>query len=161
MAGTKRNIAEVVETHISSPLRLEDNLAYRLSLLSFRVNKTVAKVYNGHGLSTHEWKVMSVLHTHGPMTAQAILQWVTLDKAAISRAIQLLHKKDFIQRKLTGFDARTVQVSMTSRGRATYGAIARETAALQADILQDVNRADLRAFFNVLKLVEGRLASDE
>jgi DNA-binding MarR family transcriptional regulator len=138
-------------------LKLDANLAYRLSLLGFIVNKSTAKVYNGFGLSTHEWKIMSVLNAHAPMTGQAITQWVTLDKAAISRAIQLLLKKKLVQRKLTGFDARTVQIEMTARGRNRYGTIARHTAALQAELVQDVSEDDLRTLFKVLRQVEGRV----
>jgi DNA-binding MarR family transcriptional regulator len=138
-------------------LKQDAKLAYRLSLLSFIVNKSTAKVYNGFGLSMHEWKVMSVLNAHAPMTGQAITQWVTLDKAAISRAIQLLLRKKLVQRKLTGFDARTVQINMTARGRSIYGTIARHTAALQADLVHDVSEADLRTLFKVLRQVEGRV----
>jgi DNA-binding MarR family transcriptional regulator len=142
-------------------LKLDENLAYRLSLLSFLVNKTTAKVYNGLGLSTHEWKIMSVLNAHAPMAGQAITQWVTLDKAAISRAIRLLLRKKLVQRKLTGFDARTIQISMTARGRSMYGAVARQTAALQSELLQDVSAEDLRTLFKVLRHVETRVRADK
>src|SRR5262245_39077913 len=74
-------------------LRLDDNLAYRLSFVSFQLNKAIAAIFSTAGFSTHEWRVMSVLNTHQPMPAQAILHYVSLDKAAISRAVRLLLKR--------------------------------------------------------------------
>ena len=138
-------------------LRLEDNLAYRLSLLSFLVNKAAGQIYNGAGLSTHQWKILSVLNQHQPTSAQAMAQWVTLDKAAISRAVQQLLKMGLVRRKLHEVDARTIEISMTPRGQRTYNAIARRTAAFQAELLADIPDSEIRSVFSVLRRIEPKL----
>jgi DNA-binding MarR family transcriptional regulator len=138
-------------------LRLENNLAYRLSRVGFLVNKAAGRIYNGAGLSTHQWKILSVLNDHQPMSAQAIAPWVSLDKAAISRAVQQLLKKGLVQRKLHAVDARSVEIRMTPRGQRQYAAVARRTAKLQADLLRDVPGSQIRALFAVLRQIEPNL----
>src|SRR4051794_16385906 len=77
----------------ASPLALEANLSYRLSILNFLMGKATQRIYTAEGLSSHEWKVLSVLHRFAPMPAFEIAKWVTLDKAAISRAVRQLRDK--------------------------------------------------------------------
>jgi DNA-binding MarR family transcriptional regulator len=138
-------------------LKLGDNLAYRLSFVSFLLNKATGRIFGAHGFSTHEWRVMSVLHTYAPMPAQAIAQWVSLDKAAISRAVQMLLKRGIVQRKLHSIDARTVEISITTRGSRLYAMAAQRTAALQAELLAGVPDAERDVLFDMLSQIEEKL----
>src|SRR5262245_14644935 len=148
-----RRVAGASSAAASQMLKLESNMAYRLSLLNFLVNKATARIYGAAGLSTHQWKVMSVLNAYEPMTALDIAQWVTLDKAAISRAIQLLLQQGLVERSLHATDARMVNVKMTREGRRVYADVGRKLATLQAKLLEDVTEEQERALFDVLKSV--------
>src|ERR1700728_704936 len=77
-------------------LRLDDNLAYRLSLVSSFMSKAVARVYSEAGISPAQWKILSILHDYQPIAAQSIALKTTLDKAAISRTVQQLLKQGLI-----------------------------------------------------------------
>jgi len=160
-AGTKlpRQRADTQGDTFPDMLKLESNMAYRLSLLNFLVNKATARIYGAGGLSTHQWKVMSVLNTYEPMTALDIAQWVTLDKAAISRAIQLLLRQGLVERSLRANDARMVDVRMTREGRRVCADVGGKLAALQAALLQDVTEEQERTLFEVLKRVESKVRS--
>lgn len=138
-------------------LKLDNNMAYRLSLLNFLVNKATARIYGASGLSTHQWKVMSVLNAYAPMTALDIAQWVTLDKAAISRAIRLLLQQGLVERSLRPSDARMADVRMTREGRHVYADVGRKLAALQEKLLKDVTEEQERAMFDVLRSVEAKV----
>src|SRR3546814_6312609 len=70
----------------------------RLSMLNFLMVKATARIYTSKNLNAHQWKVLSVLYAHPPMPASDILKWVTLDKAAISRAVQQLQRLEQIGR---------------------------------------------------------------
>jgi DNA-binding MarR family transcriptional regulator len=95
------------------------------------------------------------------MTAQTIAHWVSLDKAAISRAVQQLLKRGLVQRRLHSVDARTVEISMTARGLRVYAAIAHRTAALQAELLRDIAAEDREALFGVLRRIEATLRAPD
>ena len=159
--GLKAAVAERKGPHssIDAAFTLENNLAYRLSLLSFLVNTATSRIYNSAGLSTNQWKILSVLNAHEPMSAQAIERWVTLDKAAISRTVQQLLKLKLVHRRLHSTNARMIDIKMTARGRRMYDAIAQQTAAHQATLLQDVSGSDCRALFRGLKQIEEALRS--
>ncbi len=148
------NAKQPDETHI---LKLDGNLAYRLSLLNALVGKATSRVYGEEGLNTNQWKILSVLNSHEPLPAQSIAQLVTLDKAAISRTVQQLLKQGFVQRHLSPAGGATIEISMSVAGRCLYTSIAQRTAALQAVILQDIKEPERRALFKTLVCVEKRV----
>jgi DNA-binding MarR family transcriptional regulator len=155
----KIEVEEPSDTGTSAPaiLDLDDNLAYRLSLLSFLVNKATSRIYNSAGLGTNHWKVLSVLNSYEPMTAQSIARWVTLDKVAISRTVRQLLELKLVDRKLHSMNGRLIEIKMTARGRRMYNAIAQQTATHQATLLQDVTVSDRRALFQTLRQIEETL----
>ncbi len=81
-------------------LALHANLSYRLSVVGFLLGRQTAQIYARHGLAVQQWKVLSVLFHHAPMTAVEIERWVTLDKSAISRAVAQLRRAGLVERRL-------------------------------------------------------------
>ena len=139
------------------PLKLEGNLPYRLSYISFLVGKATSKIHGASGLGTHEWKLLSVLDSYEPISAQQITRLVTFDKATISRGLRQLTKKKLVQRQLCAVDARSVEVRLTPAGRRLHAALAKQTATLQAELLQTVRSNERAALFSALRKIEERL----
>lgn len=138
---------------------LEFNLSYRLSYMSFLVNRATAPVLAAHGITNQQWKVLSVLYQIAPATAQEVTGWVTLDKSAVSRTVRQLLELGLINRKLHVEDARNVHLFLTAKGTALYKRVAEQLAAVQADLMQDVSPAAAATLFKVLRQVEERLAA--
>ncbi|MGE0806958.1 MAG: MarR family winged helix-turn-helix transcriptional regulator [Burkholderiaceae bacterium] len=136
---------------------LEFNLAYRLSYMSFLVNRATLPVLLSHGLTNQQWKVLSVLYQLAPATAQEVTRWVTLDKSAVSRTVRQLLEQGLITRKLHAEDARNVNLLFTARGNALYKQVSEDLAAVQADLMQDVSPSAGAALFKALRQVEERL----
>jgi hypothetical protein len=84
-----------------------------------------------HRRAAHQWKVMSVLYGVATMPAFEVAKYVTLDKAAISRAVRQLLELGFAERALRQSDARRIDVSLTRKGRACYARMAAQIARLQ------------------------------
>jgi DNA-binding MarR family transcriptional regulator len=140
-------------------LDLESNLAYRISMLNFLLGKATARVYGEEGLSSHQWKVLSVLNAYAPMPARAIEKWVTLDKAAISRTVRELLNRGLVERKLNSVDARTIEISLSQPGQALYSRVATQLAALQSHLFENVTKTEQRSIFSALDKVETKLRS--
>jgi DNA-binding MarR family transcriptional regulator len=138
-----------------APLPL--NLSYRLSYLSFLMNRTTYPVLAAHGLSNQQWKVLSVLCQLTPATAQEITHWVTLDKSAVSRTVRSLLERNLITRKLHSQDARHVHLFVTPKGNALYRRLSMQLAAVQAEVMQDVSAPARAVLFKALRKVEERL----
>ena len=51
-------------------IRLDRNLSYNLSLLTFLMGKAAFDIYNSRDLTSGQWKVLSVLAAFGPMAAR-------------------------------------------------------------------------------------------
>jgi DNA-binding MarR family transcriptional regulator len=138
---------------------LESNLSYRLSYLSFLMNRATYPALAAHGLSNQQWKVLSVLVQITPATAQEVTRWVTLDKSAVSRMVRSLLDQGLITRKLDAEDARNVHLFVTAKGNALYKRVAEQVGALQADVMQDISPAAGAAMFKAMRQVEERLAA--
>jgi DNA-binding MarR family transcriptional regulator len=130
-------------------IRLDRNLSYNLSLLTFLMGKASYSIYNSRGLTNGQWKVLSVLAAFGPMAAVEIGRRVTLDKAAISRAVRQLRQLGLVNYRDKVEDGRSVQVLITAKGRRSYGAMNEEMTALQRRVFAGVSRENERAFFAI------------
>jgi DNA-binding MarR family transcriptional regulator len=145
------------ETAEPSLLKLEGNLAYRLSILNFLVGKATARIYGEADLTTNQWKILSILHGYAPMPALAIAKRVTLDKAAISRTVQQLLRLGLVQRNLRSSETSVIEISMTAAGRRLYARIGRRTAALQAELLKEIGESERRLLFGVFDRIEAEV----
>lgn len=144
----------------SAALALEANLSYRLSILNFLMGKATQRIYTAEDLTSHQWKVMSVLHRFAPMPAFEIAKWVTLDKAAISRAVRQLRDRGLADRKLQGDDARTVDVLLTAKGARVYERMTQQTAELQKRLLAGTGGEEAAQFFQLFEEIEARLRKE-
>lgn len=141
----------------SSSGGLSSNLSYRLAILNFLVGKATARIYSAENLTSHQWKVMSVLYSMGPRPASEIEPWVTLDKAAISRALQQLRKLGYIKRHLRDTDARTVDIALTENGRQAYARMAKQMSRLQSELLCELDTDAVNMLFTSFDRLEAKL----
>jgi len=142
-------------------LALHANLSYRLSVVGFLLGRQTAQIYARHGLAVQQWKVLSVLFHHAPMTAVEIERWVTLDKSAISRAVAQLRRAGLVERRLRAEDARSADILLTDAGRQLSRQVTDATAALQERLLQPIPAAGRQQLFAALDTMETLLRQAE
>ena len=72
-------------------IRLDEFLPYRLSLLAHRLALSNSELHvRRHRLTLQEWKILSIIADHAPLTPVAIRRRGTQDKSTISWAIKRL-----------------------------------------------------------------------
>ena len=133
------------------------NLSYHLSILGFLLGKATAEIHQAEDLSTHQWKVLSVICHYGPIPAAEITKWVTLDKSAISRAVARLREQGFIDRRLSDSDARVSEIMATKTGMASYRRMSQQVEQLQAALLDGLPADKVRVLFESFAHLEGKL----
>ncbi|MDX3905625.1 MAG: MarR family winged helix-turn-helix transcriptional regulator [Pigmentiphaga sp.] len=138
-------------------LAFENNLSYRLSILGSLLGRATAEIYMAEEFTLHQWKVMSVICRYAPIPASEIMRWVTLDKAAVSRAVRKLQTRGLIERRLSDGDARVTHILPTRKGRDMNDRVASRIAKLQGELLASVDDAKVRAMFEAFDRIEAVL----
>jgi len=132
---------------------LDTNLSYRVSILHSLLGKLTTRIYASRGLTSHQWKVLSILYNWPPMPAVRITTLVTLDKAAISRGVSGLLRLKLARRYLDNGSG-MIFVALTDAGRATYRAMAAEMGNLQRELFAHVPDARQKQFFETVRELE-------
>lgn len=135
---------------------LDTNLSYRVSILNSLLGKLTTEIYASRRLTSHQWKVLSILYNWPPMPAVRITNMVTLDKAAISRGVSGLLDLKLARRYLDN-ESGMIFIALTELGRAMYRSMASEMADLQRKVFDKVRDAEQNSFFMTLDKIEHAL----
>ena len=144
------------ETSDGRPMR--QNLSYRISIIHSLLGRRTTGIYASRRLTSHQWKVLSILYTWPPMHAARIVDLVTLDKASISRAITGLIKRGLATRKLRPATG-AICVVLTPAGTKMYRAMELELDEIQRETFEALEEREQTAFFAIIDEIEAALRS--
>lgn len=131
-------------------LVLEEFLPYRLSILSNRVSRAIAKRYaKTFDLTIPEWRVIAVLGRKPGLTAKDIAEATEMDKVAVSRAVARLVRAGRIATRPDAGDARRQLLALTREGEAVHARIAPIALASEERLLSALAPRE-RAQLNML-----------
>ena len=106
-------------------LVLEDFLPYRLSILSNRISRAIAKRYaKTFDLTIPEWRIIAVLGRRPGLTAKEIAEATEMDKVAVSRAVARLTAAKRVAARADRDDARRQLLALTPQGEGVHARIA-------------------------------------
>jgi DNA-binding MarR family transcriptional regulator len=106
-------------------LILEDFLPYRLSVLSNRVSRAIAKRYaKTFDLTVPEWRVIAVLGRTPGLTSKEVAEATEMDKVAVSRAVARLVAARRVATRADREDARRQLLALTAQGEVLHARIA-------------------------------------
>ena len=124
MASAKRK-SEPARADQADLLVLEDFLPYRLSILSNRVSRAIAKRYaKAFNLTIPEWRIIAVLGRRTGLTAKDIAEATEMDKVAVSRAVARLMAAGRVSARPDAEDARRQLLTLTREGQSVHARIA-------------------------------------
>jgi DNA-binding MarR family transcriptional regulator len=135
-------------------LVLEEFLPYRLSILSNRVSRAIARRYaKAFDLTTPEWRIIAVLGRRPRLTAKEIAEATEMDKVAVSRAVARLMAAKRIAGRADPEDARRQLLVLTREGEGLHRRIAPIALASEERLLTALDakeRAQLDAMIDRL-----------
>jgi DNA-binding MarR family transcriptional regulator len=130
---------------------LEDFLPYRLSILSNRVSRAIARRYaKAFDLTIPEWRVIAVLGRKPGLTAKEIAEATEMDKVAVSRAVARLTAARRIAARADREDARRQLLSLTRDGEALRARIAPMALASEERLLAVLDAQERRQLNRLL-----------
>jgi len=136
---------------------LDRILSYRIARLHHLIGRTTANVYADEGLSSHQWKVMSVLYHYAPMSASDVRPWVSFDKSAISQAVKQLLEAGLVVRRLHERDGRAIYIELTPKGRRMSERMTSRVLCAQDELLASVSAQEKEALFPLLDQLDAGL----
>jgi DNA-binding MarR family transcriptional regulator len=127
----------------SDLLVLEDFLPYRLSILSNRVSRAIARRYaKSFDLTIPEWRVIAVLGRRPGLTATEIAEATEMDKVAVSRAVARLTAAKRVGGRADPRDARRQLLALTREGEGVHARIAPIALASERKLLAALDARD-------------------
>ena len=140
---------------MTSALRLDGYLPYRLSVASNAVSRLIARAYEDRfGLTIPQWRLIAVLAEDGPLTQQAIGSRTVMDKVTVSRATQGLVKRRLVQRAPHDADGRSHHLALSKAGERLYGEISPVALEYEARLLQQFDPTAVEELKRVLLHLE-------
>ncbi len=123
-----------------APLRLEQFLPYRLSILSNRISQAIAADYQSrHDLSVTEWRVMAVLGRYDDLSAREVAERTAMDKVAVSRALARLVAAGRVSRGTHDDDKRRSVLRLTEAGWAIHDQVAPMARERERQVLEQLD----------------------
>jgi DNA-binding MarR family transcriptional regulator len=148
---------EVIEAPHEDVLWLQDFLFYRLPVAASYMLKETSLICAKErpALTTAQWRIISILANYPSLLATEISRISMLDEVAVSRALSLLVRRGFIQKKKNRQDKRAREVSLTPTGWRCYGAIMPRMREQNEIIRGLFSQAELSALYGALDKIDG------
>lgn len=140
------------------PFELSRFLPFRLTVLSNRLTRRVARFYGQRfKLSAPEWRTIAVLGQHGAMSANSVIVETTMDKVRVSRAVAKLLKAAYITRDADPQDRRRAILALTPKGAEIFDQIVPLVQDIEAEIFAVLSAEDRAGLDRALARIEAFL----
>jgi DNA-binding MarR family transcriptional regulator len=94
---------------------LKSHIGYLMRLVSNNVSRDFANQLNHTGVTVAEWVIMRILFDHDYLTHAQLMDLSGLTKGAISKNLNKLYAKQFIQKKEMEHDARSQAITLSEK----------------------------------------------
>jgi len=145
--------------HVAVPQRFEDSLGYLLHHLMYAFRQGLARrcVEQGHKVTHEEIMVLMLLRQDDGLTQTQIADVLAKDKAVITRMLNGLVKKGYVERRPDKSDRRLVRAFLTKEG----GVLSRHLFPMMLDYVSDaldgVDQREFDSTFRVLRQIIANL----
>ena len=134
-----------------APIKLEQFLPYRLSIVSNMVSQAIAREYEQRfELSVTEWRVMAVLARFDALSAREVAERTAMDKVAVSRALAQLVGDGRVIRRTHDGDKRKSVLRLSARGWKIHDAVAPLALAHERQLLEQLTAVERETLSRIL-----------
>jgi DNA-binding MarR family transcriptional regulator len=134
-------------------------LPYRLSVVTERVSRLIARVYaDRFDLSVPEWRVIAHLGNSAGPSARSLAERTAMDKVKVSRAVAQLTSRRLLRRDVNPLDQRGVKLTLTPSGRRVYESIVPAALEMERAIVAELEPGDVEQLTSILDRIEARVA---
>ena len=128
-----------------------DCIGYLVSQTQSAMRPQVEALFEHEDISFSQWRVLMCLRDGLASTCADISRELSHDKGSMTRLIDQLEARDFLERKRNGGDRRLVALAMTASGRAAVERLIPKVVDYYNDLLEGFSPADVRRLVDLLK----------
>ena len=138
--------------------KLKEFTPYRTNQLSAEMSRAFTEVFLApFNLTIPEWRVLGELSQRQDLSIRD-LNTVQLDKATVTRAVQLLERSGLVLRAAQPDDRRLIALRLTPKGHELVDRLIPKALAFEAEIRVALGPADMRAFDRIIRSLHECLA---
>ena len=148
---------EAIEVPHEDILWLQDFLFYRIPVVASYMLRETSLVCADQRptLTTAQWRIISILANRPSLLATEISRISMLDEVAVSRALSVLARRGFVERKRNRQDKRAREVSLTTSGWRYYAALMPRMREQNEIIRELFSQPELTALYGALDRIDG------
>ena len=132
------------ESHfsLSQSFDIQQFLPFRLARLATEVSQSLAQIYSQRfDINIPEWRVLATLGDREPVTAQEIVASTRTHKSTISRAVDTLAARGWIERFESAVDRRENKLRFTKLGREKFSEILPLVFEFETQLMEQMSRS--------------------
>lgn len=145
---------------MDGPRNAQEQFGLWLGLVARLWRTEIDRRLSAFGLTESRW--VTLLHLsrlRGPVTQRELAETVGVQGPTLVRTLDWLEAEGFIERRATPADRRSKTVHLGAAAGPVLARIEEATATLRAQILSDVDDADVAVCLKVFQQLAGRLAN--
>jgi len=141
-------------------LGVEDLPSFHVVRLAGHFRRLTQKALEGEEIGYAEWRLLGLLGARSPISTPEVGRASLMDKAQISRAVDMLTRRSLIRQSGDPANARRRILELTPAGREVHARILRKTWQVQARLLRQLSPNERAAFGQVLERIAQLLVQD-
>jgi len=139
---------------------LDTFVPYQIYRVSTLMNMRLQGRLKAVGINLSQWRVLSVLRSHGRLSLTQIVERTVMEQPTISRVIGQLEDEAFVERVSSPDDSRISLVSLSPKGEAMFDAISPDAVRHQRTALEGLTPEDLSCLRRILDHIENNVSRD-
>jgi DNA-binding MarR family transcriptional regulator len=141
----------------ASDFDVQNFLPYLLNQAAEASSLDFQRVYKDrYGMLRNEWRVLFHLGIYGRMTASDICTRAQMHKTKISRAVQKLADRRYLERQRDEDDRRVEHLQLTAAGRKVYDDLRTTARNYNKELVEGFPEQDVRRLTEMLTMLAKR-----
>ena len=132
---------------------IHQSLGYWTSLTARTMEAEFNKRLARFEITRVAWAVLGAIHSDGKSTPSQLAEFLSIDRAAITRLLDKLEKQKLIVRHRTDDDRRSVSLLLTPKGEALSVELARESQAVNAQFSDGLTPEEVGQYIATVKKI--------
>ncbi len=139
---------------------IETYIPYFLSSVNNRLSQSASRDYlSSFKIGVTDWRVMSMIAIEPRIPATRIVQVLSMDKGAVSRALNKLSKRNLVAYETITNDPRRRIWTLNDAGNTLHDDILSVALAREQRLIDGIDAADLENFLRVIRIMRKNVES--
>ncbi len=140
---------------------LDDFTPYLLYRVVNRLNNRLLARLKAIDISPSQWRVLSVLRSHGTLTIGKVVEHTLMEQPTVSRVIDQLEKDDLAHRRTAAGDSRMIEVYLTTSGGEAFDKILPAARRHEKIAMEGFTAREIATLKGYLARLESNITMDD